>query len=111
MPALPMKVLSEDEAYMAVTSVLFEPDPARGDARRRLMPGLRRELMDAHAKHLVARGDVALAGAVALSGINLPYPVSAALVRGKANRGIKIASLSRRAISSSSSRRARRWVG
>jgi hypothetical protein len=48
--------------------------------------------MDAHAKHLVTRGDVARAGAVALSGINLPYPVSAALVRGKANRGIKIAS-------------------
>jgi hypothetical protein len=87
-----MKALTEEEAYLAVTTVLCEPDPACGDARQRLLPGLLREFRDAHAKYLDARGEVDRARAIALGSLELPYPVSATLAQKKAQKGIKIAS-------------------
>jgi hypothetical protein len=90
-PVLPMITLDEREAFLAIMSVLCEPDPAREDERRKLRPGLERQFDDAGVEHYWRAGDAArVAGFIART-IGKPYPTSAALAWRKSSGGIKLA--------------------
>jgi hypothetical protein len=87
-----MEALTEPEAHAAVVSVLCEPDPTRGAARQRLLPGLRREFLDAHARYLIDRGETDQAAVFALNALRLPLPISSSISWHKAEPEIKLAS-------------------
>src|SRR4051812_24311425 len=71
-PDLPMTKRNEREAYVAVGSVLREPDPYRDDVRARFRTGLERDWLDHAARNRTMRGDLPGARALAHEAARMP---------------------------------------